>query len=287
MGGAALVTGASRGIGRAAAIRLARAGYDVALAARTVEPDTAVDRHADGTPFAGSLQETAREVRDEGARALTLPLDLQDRAAAEMAVGHVIEEWGRLDLLVNNALYVNSVSQALLLSTDPDEFARLLVTNVVTPMVLTQRAVAAMLERGDGGCVINVVSAASRVQPPAATGSGGWAFSYAAVKAAFSRLTPMIHVEHGAAGIRSYGVEPGGVATDSFRAAFPPESLEAFLRDPAMNLVSENVPAAAIEWLARGSADATALSGRTLDCERLCREHRLLPESEIGLANPT
>jgi len=152
-------------------------------------------------------------------------------------------------------------------------------------MVLTQRAVSAMLEQG-GGCVINVVSAASRIQPPAATGSGGWAFSYAAVKAAFSRLTPMLHVEHHTEGIRSYGVEPGGVATDSFRAAFPPESLEQFLQDPAMNLVSEAVPAAAIEWLAIGSPEAIALSGRTLDCERLCREQGLLPESEIRLADP-
>src|SRR5437899_4125066 len=102
----ALVTGASRGIGKATAIALARAGFDVAIGARTVregegrdDSGRAVDR-----PMAGSLETTAALVETEGARALPVTMDLLDRPSLAEAVQRVVDEWGRIDVLVNNAI---------------------------------------------------------------------------------------------------------------------------------------------------------------------------------------
>ena len=97
----ALVTGASRGIGRAIALALAGDGYDVAVTARTVREGTGQF----GLP--GSLERTVAEIEALGRRALAVPLDLLDRDALVPAVDRVLDEFGHLDVLVNNAIYVS------------------------------------------------------------------------------------------------------------------------------------------------------------------------------------
>ncbi|HZP30686.1 MAG TPA: SDR family NAD(P)-dependent oxidoreductase, partial [Acidimicrobiia bacterium] len=92
-----MVTGASRGIGRAIALALAGEGYDVAITARTVVEGTS----SEGLP--GSLQATAAEIEALGREALQVRLDLLERDALVPAVEAVLDAWGHVDVLVNNA----------------------------------------------------------------------------------------------------------------------------------------------------------------------------------------
>ncbi|MAG31618.1 MAG: oxidoreductase [Deltaproteobacteria bacterium] len=276
----ALVTGASRGIGRKAALHLAEAGFEVAIAARTERPGESQDAYPDGTPYAGSLEETAREIAALNGRAIPIRFDLRDRSSAEAVIAATLDAFGQIDVLVNNALSIDAATNARLMEADPQVIANALDANVVTPLVLAQRAIAAMQRRGEGGAIVNLSSIVHRDTPPAPTGEGGWSFGYAAVKAALTRLTTMIHVEHACEGIHSWAIEPGCVPTDAFKSAFPPEILPELLKSPAMSLVSEDVPGAVIRWLA-SAPEASRLSGQVLDCETVCREYGLLPEEKI------
>ena len=98
----AFVTGASRGIGAASAIALAEAGHDVAIGARTLREGDAPG----GQQSPGSLESTAREIEKLGGGALTLQMDLLDRASLERAVAATHERWGRIDVMVNCAIYI-------------------------------------------------------------------------------------------------------------------------------------------------------------------------------------
>ena len=210
----ALVTGASRGIGRAIAICLAEAGFDVAVTARTVsdgdptafEPDT----HA---PLPGSLDATARAIEAVGRRALPIRLDLVDLDALAPAVDAAIVGLGHLDLLVNNAIYVGPGGNRRFLETEPDELVRRVFSNVTAQLLLTQRAVAHMVDRG-GGLVLDITSAAGQITPRRPVGEGGWTLSYAVTKAGFHRIADMIALEYGDAGIRAFNLNPGFVATE-------------------------------------------------------------------------
>ncbi len=114
----ALVTGASRGIGRAIALALAGDGYDVAVTARTVTEGTGQF----GLP--GSLERTVAEIEALGRRALAVPLDLLDRDALVPAVDRVLDTFGHLDVLVNNAIYVSDGGLAPFIDTDPVDLER-------------------------------------------------------------------------------------------------------------------------------------------------------------------
>src|SRR4051794_30647245 len=104
----ALVTGASRGIGKGIAIALARAGYDVAITARTVnEGDPSSIAPETGRALPGSLATTAAEIESFGVRAVSVPLDLLELDTLAAAVDAAFEGFGgHLDVLVNNAIYV-------------------------------------------------------------------------------------------------------------------------------------------------------------------------------------
>src|SRR5689334_8240154 len=151
----ALVTGASRGIGKACAVALAGVGYDVALAARTVQPgeirDNTITVHrSDTRPLPGSLAETAALVEAAGRRSLVLPMDLLDRAAVGAGMTTVLERWGRVDLLLHNGRYIGPGMMDRFLDTPLDAYEKFLEAHVMAQLVLTRMALPGMLERGRG-----------------------------------------------------------------------------------------------------------------------------------------
>ncbi|MDX6740240.1 SDR family NAD(P)-dependent oxidoreductase [Actinocorallia sp. A-T 12471] len=181
----ALVTGASRGIGRAVAVAFAEAGADVALAARDVE----------------ALKRVAEEVEGHGRSAVVIDCDLADAAQAEAMVKTAVDGLGGLDVLVNNAGVMRCVGPF----TDLDEadWAATLGVNV-GGAVATCRAAAPHLK--EGGAVVNVASI---------MGLGGMPFaaSYAVSKAALISLSQALAMEWAAHGVRVNALAPGWTHT--------------------------------------------------------------------------
>lgn len=205
----ALVTGASRGIGKASAIALAAAGFDVIITARTV--------NAGDSEYPGSLEETDRAIRAVGGNAHQIAMDLLDRDLLPVAAAEAISVAGHIDVLVNNAIYVSDAGQQLFLDADLDDMERRIFGNVTAQIIFTQPIVAAMAQRGSG-VVLNMTSAAGYLRPYALPGKGGWNFSYSVTKGAFHRIAPQIAFEYEDRGIHALNVQPGMVATERLKA---------------------------------------------------------------------
>jgi NAD(P)-dependent dehydrogenase (short-subunit alcohol dehydrogenase family) len=209
----ALVTGSSRGVGKGAALQLAKKGFDVALAARSVEEGDGRDDgdFHPGRPIEGSLRQTAREVEAVGVKALPVRLDLADPQSVDSCVDTVIGEWGRLDVLVNNAtLHTGSNTRIDALSRELIElFTR---ATFVGPLLLCQQALRVMEPQG-GGRIINVSSGAGAADPLLPPGEGGWGVLYGMAKAAQIRIAGLIRVEYPDKNIYCFTLSPGFVKT--------------------------------------------------------------------------
>lgn len=185
----ALVTGASRGIGREIALGLARAGLDVALLARD----------------AVRLGAVAAEIREVGGTAVELTADVSDPAAVRAAVGQAEEALGSIDLLVNNAGAIES--EHALWEADPEEWWSVFETNVRGPFLFSRFAVPGMISRG-GGRVIDLASGASSHEM-----RGGYS-AYNASKTALTRMGANLHGDGFPRGLRVFELAPGVVRTD-------------------------------------------------------------------------
>ena len=183
----ALVTGASRGIGRASAIALARAGFDVAVSARTLVDGSGRDMYDPELAIPGGLDTTVAAIEAEGGRGFAFVMDLLDRASVNACVADATERLGHLDVLVNNAIYQGKVSMTPFTDLDEPEVHKLFEGNVFAQMAITEQVLAAMAERGSG-TIINMISASAYTDPPGPIGKGGWGMAYAMSKAAFSRM---------------------------------------------------------------------------------------------------
>jgi NAD(P)-dependent dehydrogenase (short-subunit alcohol dehydrogenase family) len=190
----ALVTGASRGLGRALATTLSERGWRLVLDGR----DTArLIAAAASLPHPELVTAVPGDVADP-----------QHRAALAGAVGP------RLDLLVNNASDLGPSPLPPLAELDADEFRRVLTVNAVAPLALVQAVLPAL--RSARGTVVNISSDA------AVEAYAGWG-GYGASKAALDQLTAVLAVEHPE--LRVYAVDPGDMATDMHQAAFPGEDI--------------------------------------------------------------
>lgn len=272
----ALVTGASRGIGKASAIALAARGLDVAIAARTLREGDAVDDSvpAAPAPVPGSLQTTAAAIEAGGGRALVVALDLLDRVSLTAAVAQVLSQWGRIDVLVNNAVHTGPGSMELFEDLDVDLVDTKLQANVVAQLVLIKAVLPGMLARGDG-TIINITSHVATSDPPAPSGRGGWGLGYAVTKGAFHRVAGILAVELGDRGIFAVNVDPGYVLTERMTAA--QERLGLAERYPG---APPSVPASVVAWLADdqggvGPEERAELNGSTLIAQRVARQRAL------------
>ncbi len=271
----ALVTGASRGIGKVIALHLAAAGFDVAIGARTLhdgeerEHSSTVAR-SDTRPLPGSLDATATLVEAAGQESLSVYLDLLDRESLDAAVDAVLDRWGRIDVLVNNGRYVGPGHMDLLLDTPVELIDRHLQANVMAPVILTKRVLPQMVARGDG-VIINLASSSGTMDPPKPAGQGGWGLGYGASKGALHRLAGIVAVELGDQGIRAYNLSPGFVATERIAIDMGQFGFDASVGAPA------DVVGAVAAWLVC-SPDAVARSGEWIEAQPLCSELGLLPE---------
>jgi NAD(P)-dependent dehydrogenase (short-subunit alcohol dehydrogenase family) len=264
----ALVTGASRGIGRCAALALAGAGFDVAITARTLHEG---DAREGGVVLPGSLETTASEIASLGRRALPVRMDLLERGSVEAAAEAVLERWDRIDVLVNNAIYQGRGPMELLLDLPLDVADTMLRADFLHQLLLVQRVLPGMLERGSG-TIIDVISATAYLEPPAPAGSGGWGVGYAAAKAAFARVVPILHVEHGGRGIRAFNVDPGFVINERMRAL----DTHQVYTDAKFRGIGPELPGDVIGWLA-SSADADEYRGQLVIAQKVAKQ--------LGLTN--
>ena len=187
-GHVALISGASRGIGRAVAIDLARAGADLTLLARSEE----------------ALEETAALCREEGSRVLALITDVTDRAQLERAVSKTLGELGGLNILVNNAgIHATGKAQ----SADIEDFERVIDVNVKALMNLSRLALPHILAAQGHRAVIHIASVVSRMS----FGGGG---AYCASKHAVLGYSNSMFEDVREAGVKVCAIQPGFVATD-------------------------------------------------------------------------
>ena len=268
----ALVTGASRGIGRSAAVALARRGFDVVITARTVhEGDGRAHAssalvQSEPVPIAGSLDTTATEIEALGRRCLPLRMDLMERASVERVAEDALAEWGRVDVLVNNAIYQGPGTMDRILDLPLELAERCLVGDYLHPLLLTQMLLPQMLDRG-AGRLVNMLSEAAFTTPPAPAGAGGWGVAYAAAKAAFHRVTDMCHVEFADRGILAFSIAPGLTLTESMRASGTDTVLVKAGHVPAPPEVAGEVAA----WLGDDLA-AAEYAGQIVSSRPLCKE---------------
>jgi NAD(P)-dependent dehydrogenase (short-subunit alcohol dehydrogenase family) len=272
----AFVTGASRGIGRAACAALARRGYDLVITARTLVEGEGRARGSSvhdprALPVGGSLEATAELIRSAGREALPIRLDLLERDSIDSALDRALAEWGHIDLLLNNGIYQGPGLMDRFLDVPVDVMQRIYLGNVFNQTHLTQRVLRHMLGRG-GGIIVNMTSGSGQMDPPGPVGEGGWGFAYSSSKAAFHRMVGLLHVEHAKDGIRAYNIDPGFTPTESQRVLHGgPSDLDAHWGGAPPEVTAE-----VIGWVAADPA-AEEWAGKMILSQRLCRKLGLLP----------
>ena len=215
-GRVALVTGGSRGLGRADALTLARAGADVVVADLLVESELSEDTDRYGPLSTVARQqglvhteETVEEIRGMGRRAFAVRCDVTERAEVDAAVARAVEELGSVDILVNNAGTLDHAAQFQ--HQSPELWERDLRVNLTGAFNCAQAAWPHMRERG-WGRVINMASVAGTL------GGFGQA-SYSTTKAGLLGLTRTLAMEGARHGITCNAIVPGVIGTEAFNMA--------------------------------------------------------------------
>ena len=225
----ALITGASAGIGAAAARELAANGVAVVLMARSEE----------------KLQNLVSEIERSGGKAIYCCGDVSRYEDIKAATDMCVVQFGSLDLLLNNAGLIDPISR--IEDSQPDEWAHTVDVNLKGVYFGIRLAIPQMKKQG-GGTIINISSGA-------ATGAlEGWS-AYCSTKAAVLSLTKCVHVEEGGNGIRMIGLSPGTVATEMQMQIKASGINPVSQLDPTVHIPAEWV-AKAICWLCTPDADS-------------------------------
>jgi NAD(P)-dependent dehydrogenase (short-subunit alcohol dehydrogenase family) len=227
-GKVALVTGSSRGIGRAIARRIAAEGATVAVTARANQPSPST-RAGVGSAIPGAIEETIAMIENAGGSAFGLTADLEDGAARDGLVDTVLDRTGRIDILVNNAGFADySVIEDMSMET----FDRTVEHYLRTPFALTKAAVPHMRKRG-GGWIVNIgsVTGVAPVRPYREYNKTSGDVIYASCKAALHRFTQGVAAELLDANIAVNCVGPSTAirtpgASPLIPDAFPTEPVE-------------------------------------------------------------
>ncbi len=231
-----VVTGASRGIGRAIALVFAQAGARLALVSRTAD----------------ALEAVAVEVRAVGAEALVLPTDVAVEAEVDQAIDRVVAEWGRVDVLVNNA---GLIDFGPLHEIEPTAWDKVMGANL-TGAYLCSRAVAPVMEKNQAGRIVNITSVSAQ------TGGVSGGVHYTASKGGLTAMTKTLARDLAPHNITVNAISPGQIDAD-------PELLTPEQREKVMAMIPlgrlgepEEIAYAAL-FLASPMADY--ITGTTLD----------------------
>jgi NAD(P)-dependent dehydrogenase (short-subunit alcohol dehydrogenase family) len=246
-GKVAIVTGASRGIGKAYCQALAAAGARVVAAARSETPGR----------LPGTIHETAELVRRQGGEAEAIPCDLADPEEPVALVRRTVERFGRVDIVVNNAARIEHRAVAEISARSWDaSFA----VNVRAPFLIMQVAAPIMAAQG-GGSVVNLDSGAAR-QNTGTPGIAGKQLMYATTKAALARLTTYLAQEFQPSGIAVNSLSPGGVITELLDNLIPAEQRA---RGGIWKPCTPEAVGPPLVWLVQQAA--SAFSGRLLHAD--------------------
>jgi len=216
-----LVTGASRGIGRAIAIAAASAGAKVAITARSVV----------------ALEETAAAIISVGGSAHVITGDAANDSNIHNTVAGTVATFGRLDVLINNAGIVDPIARVE--AAEADEWARCMAVNLTGPALFARYALPHL--RATKGAIVNISSGAAH-RP-----LEGWA-AYCASKAGLWMLTQSLHLEEGEA-IDVYAASPGTVDTE-MQVQIRASGINPISQMPRSSLAPTDLPAAGVIWLA-------------------------------------
>jgi 3-oxoacyl-[acyl-carrier protein] reductase len=230
-GKAVIVTGASRGIGAAAATALAKAGAAVLLTAR------------DGA----QCEAIAQSITRNGGKAAAVACDVSDWNAVRRLADEAQQRFGKIDVLVNNAGVIEPI--AGIADSDPAAWAQNVQINLVGAYHAIRAVLPPMIAAG-GGTIINVSSGAAH------NPLEGWS-AYCSAKAGLAMLTRGIALEHAAQGIRVFGFQPGTTDTE-MQVAIRASGVNPISKIPRENLTPVAHPAAAIVYLCTSAADDLA-----------------------------
>jgi NAD(P)-dependent dehydrogenase (short-subunit alcohol dehydrogenase family) len=235
-GKAAIITGGDSGIGRAVAIAFAREGADIAIAY--------LDEHKDA-------EETKRLVEREGRRCLTLSGDVGRPEWCEESVERTVREFGRLDVLVNNA--AEQHPQDSITKITPDQLTRTFRTNIFSFFFMAQ---AALRHFGEGSVIINTTSVT-------AYKGSAHLLDYSATKGAIVAFTRSLSQALADKKIRVNAVAPGPVWTPLIPSTFPPQKVESFGSDVPLGRAGQPEEIAP-SYVFLSSDDASYMTGQVL-----------------------
>lgn len=219
-GKVAVVTGASRGIGKAAAEELARCGAKVVLLARSRT----------------DVEDNAKAISASGSEAMGIGCDVTAFSAVSAAIKEAHSQFGGIDIVINNAGVIDPIAH--LAESEPGAWSLAVDVNIKGVYYVMRAALPGMIARG-GGTIVNLSSGAAN------SALEGWSH-YCATKAAVKKLTEVAHKELAGKGVRVVGLSPGTVATD----------MMATIKESGINPVSQldwssHIPA---EWAAKAVA---------------------------------
>lgn len=228
----ALVTGASRGIGRACAIELAKAGYDIAIS------------------YAGNdeaANKTINDLKELGVKAKSYKFNVADKEACAKAAEEVLGEFGRIDVLVNNA---GITRDGLFMRMNAENWEAVINTNLSSAFYMTNPVIRTMIKQRSG-CIINMSSIVGVM------GNAGQA-NYSAAKAGLIGFTKSLAKELGSRNIRVNAIAPGFIQTDMTKDLDPEKMAEHI---PLKRLGQPEDIAKAVKFLAE---DASYITGQIL-----------------------
>ena len=251
----ALVTGATRGIGKATALALAADGFAVVVTGRTVHAGQG--SVGAGEPVPGSIEETVAAIEAAGGSALGVRLDLLDRTSIDAALDATIARFGRLDVLVNNAIYQGPGMMDRITDFTMEQAEDNFAGTVINQIYISRQAIGHMVAVGGGRIVFVTSGAAVAVPTP------GEGLLYSAGKAALNRVPGFINLEHGPDGILAFLVEPQFTFTDSMEARWGSDAVATFGGGTSARRPEET--ARTIVWLARNPDAARFANGEMLN----------------------